>query len=100
MTQIEHISHFKVYKNIFRVCPDDWLDLKENGCFFFGAETGPTSWFDALEYCHIVKGAHLAEIHNETTRQLIEGYLESMLEVQDSFWWWVGANKLHESVSK
>ena len=59
------------------------------GCFHFSSEAEEVTWFEAEQYCkNLESGAWLAEIPNDVTQALLQGYNIHNQE------WWIGANDL------
>ena len=74
-------------------CPTEgWIDVTGIGCFHFASEAGKVGWFEAQQYCrNLESGAWLAEIPDDVTQALIQGYMDNFPN-QD---WWIGANDLY-----
>lgn len=73
-------------------CPTEgWFDVTGIGCFHFSSEAEEVTWFEAEQYCkNLESGAWLAEIPNDVTQALLQGYMDNFPN-QD---WWIGANDL------
>ena len=71
-------------------CPTNgWFDVTGVGCFHFASEADEVTWFEAEQYCkNLENGAWLAEIPNDVTQALLQGYNIHNQE------WWIGANDL------
>ena len=63
-------------------CPQDWIDLGENGCFHFSSEV-IRNYDDARQYCQNLDG-FLAEIKEAKTNELIVSQAD---KYEDSHWW-------------
>ena len=74
-------------------CPTEgWFDVTGIGCFHFSSEAEEVTSFEAEQYCkNLESGAWLAEIPDDVTQALIQGYMDNFPN-QD---WWIGANDLY-----
>ena len=73
-----------------KTCPENWLNLSENGCFYFGNESLP--WFEAQMYCNNLNSeAYLAEVPSESLHLILVA-LASELPADN---WWLGASDFY-----
>ena len=80
--------------HLISVCPSNWFNAGEKGCFFFAKDVSIEDWDEAQNYCkNLESGAWLAEIHDQETWTVLSDHGKSINSNLD---WWLGASDRDE----
>ena len=86
---------YQKYNHFYLIssCPQNWLDLGENGCFYFAKQANTPTWQKAQNFCNnlgdeIGGDVSLAEIHNHKTQEKLA---QRGSKINTGFDWWLGA---------